>query len=126
MGQPIDTSASTQASGYAAKGSSPPPTLYSNRTIDVTQEKRKCSLCVQLGAGGDNHSREWCYIDPKLKVYKPEVRQRRVAQARARGLKIPPELEVEDKPSGHNLIASLEAIVGLVGDAGGSKDVLVD
>ncbi len=81
---------------------------------------------MQLGAGGDNHSREWCYIDPKSKVYKPEVHQRRVAQARARGIKIPPELEVEDAPSGHNLIASLEAIVGLVGDAGENKEALVD
>ena len=33
---------------------------------------------------------------------------------------------MEDKPSGHNLIASLEAIVGLVGDAGENKDILVD
>lgn len=43
------------------------------------REVRKCDLCSQLGLGGDNHSREWCYVDPKSKVYKPEVRQRRVA-----------------------------------------------
>lgn len=35
---------------------------------------RKCDLCSKLGLGGENHAREWCYIDPKSKVYKPEVR----------------------------------------------------
>ena len=81
---------------------------------------------MQLGAGGDNHSREWCYIDPKSKVYKPEVRQRRVAQARARWLSIPAELDIDDQPSSTNLVSDLEAIVGLVGDAGDNKDALVD
>ena len=81
---------------------------------------------MQLGAGGDNHSHEWCYIDPKLKVYKPEVRARRVAQAKVRGLKIPPELDIEDQPASTNLITDLEAIVGLIGDAGGNKEALVD
>lgn len=51
--------------------------------------ERKCDLCAKLGMGGDTHSREWCYIDPKSRAYKPEVRQRRVAQAQARGLAIP-------------------------------------
>lgn len=35
---------------------------------------RKCDLCSKLGLGGESHAREWCYIDPKSKVYKPEVR----------------------------------------------------
>lgn len=35
---------------------------------------RKCDLCSKLGMGGDTHSREWCYVDPKSKAYKPEVR----------------------------------------------------
>jgi hypothetical protein len=81
---------------------------------------------MQLGAGGDNHSREWCYIDPKSKVYKPEVRQRRVAQARARGLKIPAEIDIDDVPSSTNLVSDLEAIVGLVGGAGDGREALVD
>jgi hypothetical protein len=54
------------------------------------------------------------------------VRQRRVAQAKARGLKIPAELDIDDHPSSTNLVSDLEAIVGLVGDAGGNKDALVD
>lgn len=57
---------------------------------------RKCDLCTKLGLGGDNHSREWCYVDPKSKAYKPEVRQRRVAQAQARGIPVPQELLVND------------------------------
>jgi hypothetical protein len=74
-------------------------TLYSNRsaTENAAREDRKCDLCSRLGMGGDSHSREWCYIDPRSKAYKPEVRQRRVAQAKARGVPIPPELLIEDK-----------------------------
>jgi hypothetical protein len=49
-----------------------------------------------------------------------------VAQARARGLKIPSELDIDDQPSSTNLITDLEAIVGLIGDAGENKDALVD
>jgi hypothetical protein len=49
-----------------------------------------------------------------------------VAQARARGLKIPAELDIDDQPTSTNLVTNLEAIVGLVGDAGENKDVLVD
>ena len=59
-----------------------PPTFYNNHlpttgtgpTKTGAGEKKGCGLCKQLGGGGDNHSREWCYIDPKSKAYKPEVR----------------------------------------------------
>ncbi len=44
-----------------------------------SKPQRKCGLCAKLGVGGDNHSREWCYVDPKSRAYKPEVRRRRVA-----------------------------------------------
>ncbi len=48
----------------------------------------------------DNHSREWCYIDPRSKVYKPEVRERRLAQAKAKGVKIPQWILDMDKGKG--------------------------
>jgi hypothetical protein len=54
------------------------------------------------------------------------VRQRRVAQARARGISIPPEIDIDDKPVSTNLISDLEAIVGLVGGAGENREALVD
>ncbi len=48
-----------------------------------------CDLCTSLGVGGANHPRERCFVDPKSRFHKAEVRQRRVAQARARGITIP-------------------------------------
>jgi hypothetical protein len=41
-------------------------------------------------------------------------------------LKIPAELDFDDSPSSTNLVTDLEAIVGLIGDAGDSRDALVD
>ena len=50
-------------------------TLYTNKTTaENNKGSRKCNLCAKLGMGGDTHSREWCYIDPRSKAYKPEVR----------------------------------------------------
>lgn len=99
-------------------GYSPPKPSFGDR--------KKCDLCTKLGAGGENHQREWCYIDPKSKVYRPEVRARRVAQAKQRGLAIPPKIDINDAPSSNNLIANLEAVVGLIGAAGDQKQSLVD
>jgi hypothetical protein len=41
-------------------------------------------------------------------------------------MKIPTELDIDDKPSSTNLVSDLEAIVGLVGGAGESREALVD
>ena len=53
-----------------------PAPVYSSKTPReiAPKEVRKCELCAKLGMGGDTHSREWCYIDPRSKAYKPEVR----------------------------------------------------
>ena len=68
--------------------------------------RHTCDLCVKLGMGGDNHKREWCFACPKSKAYKPEVRKRKVAQARARGIPIPPEIDFDDAaPGGQNLVS---------------------
>jgi hypothetical protein len=50
--------------------------VYSNKPPreSVAKDGRKCELCTKLGMGGDTHSREWCYIDPRSRAYKPEVR----------------------------------------------------
>jgi hypothetical protein len=58
-----------------------PAQFYSNKPTreGAAKDGRKCELCAKLGMGGDTHSREWCYVYPKSKAYKPEVRQRRVA-----------------------------------------------
>ena len=51
------------------------------------------------------HKRELCFIDPKSRMYRPEVRQRKVMQARKLGLPIPPEIDIKDEPPQQNLIS---------------------
>lgn len=65
-------------------------------------------MCSKLGLGGDAHHREWCFIDPKSRVYKPDIRQRKVNRARALGVPIPPEIDIDDKVGGHNLVSKVE------------------
>jgi hypothetical protein len=54
-----------------------------------TWPREKCTLCSSLGLGLDGHSRSSCFIDPESKVFKPEVRTRRLQSCLDRGLKIP-------------------------------------
>ena len=42
------------------------------------QHGDKCPLCKELGQGFDSHARERCFVDPSSKMYRPEVRQRRL------------------------------------------------
>ena len=55
--------------------------------------KRVCELCQRLGLGGEGHTREWCFVDPKSKAYKADISKRRIAQAKAKGIQIPKEIE---------------------------------
>jgi hypothetical protein len=50
------------------------PSIRSVPTAPSTEHSEKCSLCKQLGQGLDSHPRERCFIDPKSRYYKPEVR----------------------------------------------------
>ena len=52
-------------------------------------QREKCSLCTTLGTGLDMHSRAQCFIDPASKVFKPEIRQRRLQAVVAKGGTIP-------------------------------------
>jgi hypothetical protein len=51
--------------------------------------REKCTLCSCLGQGLDGHSRASCFVDPESKVFKPEVRTRRLQSCLDKGLKIP-------------------------------------
>jgi hypothetical protein len=69
------TSGCALGEGSAVAQIAPVPAAVSAaRQTTVACENMKCDLCSKLGLGGDNHAREWCYVDPKSKVYKPEVR----------------------------------------------------
>lgn len=46
----------------------------------------------------DGHDRRWCYIDPASSVFKPDVRVRRIGQAKARGIQLPDYLQ-DEKPA---------------------------
>ncbi len=89
-------------------------------------QERRCDLCGKLGLGGDAHHREWCFIDPKSRVYKPEVRRRKVARARALGLPIPPEIDIDDDVGGSNLLEKVEQLVGFLVESEDERQQLVD
>ena len=74
-----------------------------------------CDLCRRLGLGGDMHKWELCFIDPKSRMYRPEVRQRKLLHARKLGIPIPPEIDIKDEAPQHNLISQAYQLVGLVG-----------
>ena len=50
-----------------------------------------------MAPGFEMHKREYCFIDPKSKAYKPEVRARRLEQARKKGIEIPKDILEMDK-----------------------------
>ncbi len=57
------------------------------------------------GVGADTHTKEWCFCNPASKMYKREVHERRVNQARAKGIDVPTDLLPTNKKEGeHNLI----------------------
>lgn len=47
----------------------------------VTDNRPVCDLCQRLGAGGHYHKRDYCFIDPGSKAYKPDVRAKRLQDA---------------------------------------------
>jgi hypothetical protein len=51
--------------------------------------KEKCTLCSCLGLGLDGHARSSCFVDTESKVFKPEVRTRRLQSCIDKGGKIP-------------------------------------
>ena len=57
---------------------------------------RKCAYCAPLGIGMDTHDHKWCYVDPKSQAYKPDVRARRIQQAKKRGVQLPAYLQDEN------------------------------
>ena len=64
----------------------------------------KCTLCTRLGIGRDNHKREWCYIDPASRVFKPDILAQRIAMAQARGITVPQDiLDLQKVPAAGRL-----------------------
>lgn len=51
-----------------------------------------CPDCSRLGIGNANHAKEWCFINPASKVYKPEIRARRLTQCKEKGITIPKDI----------------------------------
>ncbi len=77
----------------------------------------RCAICSKLGLGGDDHPAEWCWADPKSKVYNPTVRKRKVARARALRIPIPPELDIDNGEADEdNLINKVEKLVACMLD----------
>lgn len=73
----------------------------------------QCDLCTKLGITA-NHSRDFCYVDPKGRHFKPEIKNRRVEQAKAKGLPIPPELMGTTKEVEPHFLTQLASLIGAV------------
>jgi hypothetical protein len=89
-------------------------------------ERPFCPLCRKLGIGGDLHKPELCFIDPKSKMYRPEVRQRKLETARRLGKTIPPELLRDDKPRQQNMMEAAYSLVGMFSQDPEVRERLVD
>lgn len=61
----------------------------------------------------DTHDHKWCYVDPRSQAYKPDVRARRVKQAKGKGVQLPDYLQ-EESP----------AVVGNVLGGGYTDDLM--
>lgn len=83
-----------------------------------------CDLCQRLGAGGYYHKREYCFIDPGSKAYKPDVRAKRICEAQKRGIIVPRDiLEMAPLPApSHNMagyISDLPTVLDIHGGCSG-------
>ncbi len=88
----------------------------------------KCEICDRLGGvGADTHTKEWCYCNPASKLYKAEVHERRLNQAKAKGIDIPRELQLPGKRSGgQNLIGQLGELAAQVDPTPEVQEQLID
>ena len=58
-----------------------------------------------MGLGNANHRRDYCFIDPKSRAYKPDVRARRISDAQKRGIKVPQDiLDIAPLPATHAVL----------------------
>lgn len=56
----------------------PPRTTPSPTTYQAPANSVKCTCCVHLKIGGDNHPRSECALDPANANFKPALRNRRL------------------------------------------------
>lgn len=59
----------------------------------------------------DNHDRKWCYIDPQSAAYKPDVRIRRIQQAKKKGAPLPAYLQ-DEEPGKVNMVRPDSTMIG--------------
>ncbi len=102
--RPASTQSRAPPTRAAAPAAAAPPPQRAAQTGDQADMRPVCSLCSKLGLGGANHRRDMCFIDPNSKMYRPEVRARKVAQAKKLGLAVPPEIDIQDEPGKLNLV----------------------
>lgn len=86
-----------------------------------------CDLCERSGLPS-NHRREYCFIDPGSKAYKPDVRAKRLADAARRGIKVPQDvLDMAPLPAQNAVLPGPVAdLTGALKLAGNLDDSYVD
>jgi hypothetical protein len=104
----------------AAPAAPAPPAGGTPTPTTGAKPARKCSYCSPLNLGMDHHDAQWCYIDPASKVYKEDVRVRRIAAAKKKGVQLPAYLQ-DETPKAVNMVAHTTAVQeGLVEDVLGA------
>jgi hypothetical protein len=58
----------------------------------------------------NNHDPKWCFVNPASKAYKPDVRARRIEQAKKRGVVLPDHL-ADVNPAPINMVSPPQTIV---------------
>lgn len=77
--------------------------------------------------GSSNHKRDYCFIDPRSKAYKPDVRVKRLTDAVSRGITVPKDIwEMAPMPAVNMVMPGPVAdLTGALRMAGGLDDKYV-
>jgi hypothetical protein len=83
---------------------------------------------MRVGLGNHHHRRDFCFIDPHSKAYKPDVRAKRLSDALKKGIKVPQDiLDMAPLPSFNAVLPGPVAdLTGALKMAGGLDDKYVD
>lgn len=85
----VSVASLTSVSEVGAVNSALLPAAGTIAAVQPGTNRPVCPLCTRLGADFTNHTLETCYCNPASKEYRPDIRYRRIMQARRRGITVP-------------------------------------
>ena len=85
----VSVASLTSVSEVGAVNSALLPAAGTIAAVQPGANRPVCLLCTCLGTDFTNHTLETCYCNPASKEYRPDIRYRRIMQARRRGITVP-------------------------------------